>query len=243
MAKKGTSAVPPTGHSDPSTESAARLREAAAKVRQVAGAFNEGEPQVLYKGWIALGPLFKEAYEAGAWQSEGSQIGGRLKRVLAAPGRDRLESLDGLETPVWKPEAYFAVVEPLTSQLMPPAEEKEQLELEAGIAADEIEEEARRIEAGRGEPSDAYRELGQWAAAKLRRNQRRAVELLAENAGSLPIADIASDAAIGWQLPYDDSVSSLIRELNKEHKLPSIGWRIHRHDNEIRLVKLKGKIT
>lgn len=146
MAKRN---VPPAGHSGPTTEKATRLREIAAKVRQVAGAFNGEELHVDWKGWIALGPLFKEAYEAGAWQKEGSQIGDRLKRVLAAPGRDRQKSLaDGLLTPAWKPDAYFAVVGPLADPLTPLDGEKENLEFEAGMAAYAIEEEAKRIEAG-----------------------------------------------------------------------------------------------
>jgi len=91
------------------------------------------------------------------------------------------------------------------------------------------------------EPTDGYRELAKWAAKKLRRNQRRTVELLAENAGSLPIADVASDEAIRWQAPYDDAVTSLIRELNREGKLPATGWRIYRHDNEIRLEKINAE--
>jgi len=130
-----------------STFDVERLREIAAKVRQVAGAFNEDELHVDWKVWIALGPLFKEAYEAGAWQSEGSQIGDRLKRVLNAPGRDRQQFyVDGLLAPVWKQEAYFAVVGPLVDPFTPLNGEKENVEFEAGIAADAIEEEATRLE-------------------------------------------------------------------------------------------------
>ena len=65
------------------TENAARLREIAAKVRQVAGAFKEEELHVDWKGWIAIGPLFMEAYEAGTWQWEGSQIGDRHSGAAA----------------------------------------------------------------------------------------------------------------------------------------------------------------
>lgn len=133
--------VSPAGHSDTSTESDTKLRKIAAKVREVAGACNE---EGYWRGCIAIGALFKEAYDTGAWQRNGSQIGDRLKGVST----DRQELWTDGHTPVWKLDAYFAVVEPLTSHLMPPTEEKEQLELEAGIAADEIEEEAKRIETG-----------------------------------------------------------------------------------------------
>jgi hypothetical protein len=139
------------------TENAARLREIAAKIRHVAGACNE---EGYWNGCIAIGPLFKEAHEVGAWQREGSQIGDRLKRVSA----DRQDLWTDGQTPVWMIDAYFAVVEPLTSHLMPPTGEKEHLELEAGIAADEIEEEAKRIEAGEGEQHEHLVTLQQAAA-------------------------------------------------------------------------------
>lgn len=121
------------------TDKAAQLREIAVKVRQVASVCNE---EGYWKGCIAIGPLFKEAHKAGAWETEGSQIGDRLKRVQA----DSQELWSDGQTPTWMLNAYFAVVEPLTSHLLPPAGEQEQLELEAGIAADAIEEEAKRIE-------------------------------------------------------------------------------------------------
>ena len=56
MATKGTSAVPPVGHSGPSAVKA-RLLEIAAKVRQVPGSFREDERNLGAKGWIAFGRL------------------------------------------------------------------------------------------------------------------------------------------------------------------------------------------
>ena len=129
------------------TDKAAQLRKIAAKVREVAGACNEDG---IWRACIAIGPLFKEAYEAGAWQREGSQIGDKLKRV--STDRQQLRT-DG-QTPVWKIDAWFAVVGPLVDHLTPvDGGEKENLEFEAGIAADAIEEEAKRIE-GPTEPGD-----------------------------------------------------------------------------------------
>lgn len=59
-----------------------------------------------------------------------------------------------------------------------------------------------------------------WLAAireftgKLKGAQRRVVELLVEANGTCPIADIATDKAVGWVSPYKASVDSLRRELN-----------------------------
>jgi hypothetical protein len=126
----------------PSAAKAARLLEIAAKVRQVPGSFKEGAPDLLHKGWIALGRLIREAYEAGAWQREGSQIGDRLRLALTSVGRDRSEWLAGETVPVWVLDAWGAVVGTLTSHLTPFAGEKESVEFEAGILGDEIEREA-----------------------------------------------------------------------------------------------------
>jgi pyrimidine deaminase RibD-like protein len=136
MAKK----VPPAGAS--STVKAARLLEIAAKVRQVPGSFKEGDRDLLHKGWMALGRLIKQAYEVGAWQREGSQIGDALRLALTSVGRDRPEWLAGETVPVWVLEAWGAVVGTLTSHLIPLPGEKEQAEFEAGMLADEIEREA-----------------------------------------------------------------------------------------------------
>ena len=130
------------------TDKAAELREIAAKVREVAGACNKDG---VWRACIVIGPLFKEAYEAGAWQREGSQIGDRLKTVST----DRQQLLGDGQTPVWKLEAWNAVVDPLVDHLIPvDGGDKANLEFEAGIAADEIEEEARRIEAASHERPD-----------------------------------------------------------------------------------------
>lgn len=83
---------------------------------------------------------------------------------------------------------------------------------------------------------DAFRELAEWAANKLRGNQRLAVEMAVENNGRIRIADFASEVVVGWEPPYDDSVSSLIRELKR--KLRFIGWQARRHDNEILIERL-----
>lgn len=74
-----------------------------------------------------------------------------------------------------------------------------------------------------------YQKLSVFAKQKLSGIQRRLVELLIENGGSLPIKDIATDPAINW-IPdygrYDSQYQSLTKTLNP--KLHRIGWHVRR---------------
>jgi hypothetical protein len=149
MAKR-TPTIPSGGRSDPATAKAARLREIAAKVRQVPRSLKDG-PDLLHRGWIALGRLTREAYEAGAWQREGSLIGDRVRLALTSDGRDDPQWLAGETVPKWVLDASGAGVGTLTETLIPPApvwDERRQVEWEAGLLADEIEREANRIDTG-----------------------------------------------------------------------------------------------
>ncbi len=51
---------------------------------------------------------------------------------------------------------------------------------------------------------------------KLKGAQQRALILLIESNGSMPIADIATDKQVGWQKPYKGSVDGLKRALNEK---------------------------
>ena len=123
------------GRSDPA---AARLREVAAKVRQV----STSPPNDV----IVFGRLIKEAHDAGAWP-EGSVIGDRLRRALTAPGSNNLRLYADETVPAWVLQANEAVLGELLSGLMLPSAPEEVGKWEAEILAAEIEREADRIEA------------------------------------------------------------------------------------------------
>lgn len=80
-----------------------------------------------------------------------------------------------------------------------------------------------------------FRDLASWAARELKGKQRRCIELLAEEMGAVPIADLACDNAIDWGNDFDEPFKSMVRALTP--KLGKQGWRIYRHDNEARIQK------
>ena len=117
----------------------ARLLEVAAKVRHVPERFKEEERVVFWEARVAFGRLIVEAYEAGAWHKEGSFIGKKLGMTLTSTDRDRTLGTGPEALPRWLVEVASAVIDPLIDHLVPPDREIDELELEAGIVADEIE--------------------------------------------------------------------------------------------------------
>ena len=89
--------------------------------------------------------LAREAYEAGAWHWEGSFIGAKLRVALTLPDRDRPQEMAGETAPTWVLNAYYAAVYALTGDLMPAGGEKEEVERDARILAEEIEREAEQF--------------------------------------------------------------------------------------------------
>ncbi len=78
--------------------------------------------------------------------------------------------------------------------------------------------------------------LRNWVADNLKGKQRRVVELLIDNNSKYPLADLANDSQISWQVPYENAWNSMRSALIG--KLKQQGYRIERQDNEARLVAL-----
>jgi hypothetical protein len=74
-----------------------------------------------------------------------------------------------------------------------------------------------------------YHPLLVYAAQKLKGDERKAVEVLCGNNGSLALADFA--LAMEWDCFDEGQWSSLQNRLNKKNKLQGQGWRLRRHDN------------
>ena len=141
MAKDTPNASP--GQSAPGKAKAAKLREIAAKVRQVS--------TTLPHEVSIFGRLIKEAHDAGAWP-EGSVTGDRLRRALTSRGSDNPFTYAGETAPNWVFQAYEAVLGDLISGLaLPRGGGEEVVKWEGEILADGIEREADRIDRG-GKP-------------------------------------------------------------------------------------------
>jgi hypothetical protein len=74
-----------------------------------------------------------------------------------------------------------------------------------------------------------YSSLLGYAAEELKGDERKAVEVLCANNGSLALADFA--LAMEWDCFNEPQWSSLQTRLNKKNKLQGQGWRLSRHDN------------
>lgn len=72
-------------------------------------------------------------------------------------------------------------------------------------------------------------ELKAFAAAKMKGNGRRIVELVCDGDGRCPIADVALE--VDWEYPHKDSCKGALRRINK--KLKSTPWKLRQHDGAI----------
>ena len=90
------------------------------------------------------------------------------------------------------------------------------------------------------EPSE-FSELLSWVASNLKGKQRRVMELVIDGRGECPLSDIAFDAAISWESPYDNSFNGIRRAVNLKLNKASVGWRLERNDNKARLLKIGQK--
>ena len=80
--------------------------------------------------------------------------------------------------------------------------------------------------------------LTEWVTSELKGKQRRVLELVIANGGSLPLADLAVDTQISWEAPFDDSFNSIRKVLNQKMKKSKLSWRLDRHDNSARLSEI-----
>ena len=88
-------------------------------------------------------------------------------------------------------------------------------------------------------PADPFAKLRPLLTSTLRGKQKKAMALLVERGGALPLAALAIDPEIDWPPPYDDTFKSIQDALNK--KIKRCGFRIIRHDNCATLVALGQK--
>jgi hypothetical protein len=85
--------------------------------------------------------------------------------------------------------------------------------------------------------------LLEWASRRLKGMERRVIELAAQNHGVLPLADVASDPAIEWEVPYDNPWNSLVKRVNRKLIADKFPFKLARVDNEARLVEIGSKKT
>jgi len=100
-------------------------------------------------------------------------------------------------------------------------------------------EPAKPIGDKRSDPPTPMQKLRCWVTKDLKGKQRRVLELLIDNDGKCPIADLAADGQISWQSPYENAWNSMRTTLNG--KLKPQGWRIECHDHKVRLIELSAQ--
>ncbi|MDW8244614.1 MAG: hypothetical protein RMJ88_15510 [Thermogemmata sp.] len=85
------------------------------------------------------------------------------------------------------------------------------------------------------ESSDWFDELFRYACAKLKGQERTAIEVLCAAGGEMRIVDLATKEGIGWEDTFE-GFKNLQKRLNP--KLRKIGWRIVRRNNAALLIRL-----
>lgn len=101
--------------------------------------------------------------------------------------------------------------------------------LEAGLPAGEATGQARMP------APDCFSELKQFAETKMKGIERRILELVCTHDGKYPLKDLAADAAIQWNAPYDDAFENARRRINAKLQKAKLPWRIQRQDNGAKL--------
>jgi hypothetical protein len=87
------------------------------------------------------------------------------------------------------------------------------------------------ISPGDGGQLDAHGEFAEarkFAREKLKGIQRRVLELLCQNGGAVPIADLAADPQIGWSAPFDNSYNNVRKTLNEKFAKSSLPYQLLR---------------
>jgi hypothetical protein len=70
-----------------------------------------------------------------------------------------------------------------------------------------------------------------YAARKLKKVQRRIVELVCDAGGISGILDVGT--LLGWQPPYDDLCQKTLQRIRRNFERECAPWTIRRHDNQI----------
>src|SRR5262249_11061056 len=86
-----------------------------------------------------------------------------------------------------------------------------------------------------------FEDLIPFARDNLKGIERRIIELLCERRGECKLSDLAGDAGIGWNAPYDDAWNSARKRINRKLKRDGLSWRLSRSDNAARLTRIGRK--
>jgi hypothetical protein len=89
--------------------------------------------------------------------------------------------------------------------------------------------------------SSAFYDLRDFARSDLKGKQRRIVELLCDNDGEVPLAILASDPAIRWKKPWDNSYGKAQGQIRLKLRAANIRFYLSRVDNSATLRTLPKK--
>jgi hypothetical protein len=79
-------------------------------------------------------------------------------------------------------------------------------------------------------------ELLAWVQSDLKGKQRRVMELMIAAQGKWrPLEEIATDSAIRWAHPYDNTFNKLRAEVNKRLENADVGWKLERKKINVRI--------
>jgi hypothetical protein len=84
-----------------------------------------------------------------------------------------------------------------------------------------------------------YADLRSYATNELTGKEQRVIELLCEQAGQLPLADLAVDPTIQWSRPWDNSWDSLKRRLNIKLRRERLPYRLVRQKGKARIAPVE----
>jgi hypothetical protein len=83
---------------------------------------------------------------------------------------------------------------------------------------------------------DEFRPPWQFADKHMKGIEQRIVQLVCERNGACPLADLAIDPAIEWDMPCDGVFNTTSRRINL--KLKKLGWKLYRGQNAAKFAKI-----
>ena len=90
-----------------------------------------------------------------------------------------------------------------------------------------------------------FAELRTLAERKLKKAERRLVELLIENDGAIALEALAADEVIDWkgslskEMNVTDAFKSLQRRVNKKLADAGLAWKVKRHNHQAKLTRVE----